>query len=774
MILMESEEKPESDQPNSNQNESNSSLDSADADTNEKLTDESKETGKPELHFFKQDAHFEKKEEISFKAQPTIVRDDCQIYIIPSWSKVNGYYNKGYYVSINQKVKNVISDPVIFYARKSMKIHKPYGYVYILWGLGMIHLKFELQSGRLITDYRQLNAIVLQDFAYDLLASQRKIALENDHDIILNELVAKIPYDLSWKGESQRRFLNGAILRNAFTIHKEIILEMLEKLQKSIKDEYNPVNSGFLLLTLTEQEYNNILTNSFLTEKEYFNPTAVINEIKPSANEFLTELLTKEEKEDALSAIVHLHDAMRKFEYDKTDLISIIDGLNSALKIKYSPKGVYGPTHKLTGLRKQFLFTADLESIEKVTDWPETIERKLSWPIEAEIDLEKESRKEEKPYVPPLNYDKFSEKIYQPVALDQMNVKVEGYTSTAKEVDSLKTQFELRATQNPTVEEKPLPDFPVSEDADKSPEKIIAVLEYVLNLVNQNYSMKAIGEACELAWAKLRKILFQSEIIYELNSFTNQFIKQPKGLGLNNKDRTKITERLTKWINEQKEIIRKEQERLEQERLERERLAREEAERLERERLERERLEREEAERKERERLEKERKEREEAERRERERIEREKREKEEAKRRERERIEREKQEKEEAERLERERREQERIREEQEMAAKLEQQRLELQREEEHQRKMREMEAQMAKEREDAEKRRKLEEEQAKIAAQQAELERLKMEQATLKQRMKEEKEKKKQEEKRQKELEKEQKKLEKEKEKLEKMKKK
>jgi hypothetical protein len=767
---MENEQpKNDSENTSADNSESKSEKQPIKENTEGKVTEENPSEPTKELHFFKQEKAPEIKQEEAFKAQPTVIRDDCQIYIIPSWSKLNGFHNKGYYVSSNQQVKNITSDPVIFYARKSMKVHKPYGYVYVLWGLGLIHLKFELQSGRLITDFRQINAIVLQDFAYDFLASQRKIALENDHDIILNELVSKIPYDLSWKGESQRAFLNGAILRNAFTQHKEIMLDMLEKLQKSIKDEYNPVNSGFLLLTLTEQEYNNILTNSFLNEKEYFNPTAVISEIKPSANEFLTEILSKEEKEEALAAIVHLHDAMRKFQYNKADLMSILDGLNAELKIKFSPKGVYGPVHKLTGLKKQLLFTADLESVDKVTPCNAKFERKLNWPESAE----KSEIHEEKPIVAPLNYDKFSEKIYQPVALDQMNVKVDGYTSTAKEVDSIKPQFELRATQNPTVEERSLPEFPVSEDADKSPEKIIKVLEYVLNLVNENYSMKAIGEACELAWAKLRKILFQSEIIYELNSFTNQFIKQPKGLGLNAKDKAKIIERLTKWINEQKEIIRKEQERLEQIRLEEERKAREEAERKERERLERERKEREEAERKERERLERERKEREEAERKERERLERERKEREEAERREKERIEKEKREREEAERLEKERKEQERIREEQEMARKLEEQRLELQKEEEHRRKLREMEEQMAREREEAEKRRKIEEEQARIAAQQRELERLKQEQATLKQRMKEEKEKKKQEEKRQKEIEKERKKLEKEQEKLKKLKK-
>ncbi len=713
---MESEKtKSDSDNPNEVNPESKSTENTISEKNDEKINEEKPLEPAKELQFFKQEKIPEMKQDQSFKAQPTVIRDDCQIYIIPSWSKLNGYYNKGYYVTANQRVKNVTSDPVIFYARKSMRVHKPYGYVYILWGLGLINLKFELQSGRMITDFRQINAIVLQDFVYDFLASQRKIALENDNDIILNEMLAKIPYDLSWKGESQRTFLNGAILRNAFTQHKEIMLEMLEKLQKSIKDEYNPVNSGFLILTLTEQEYNTILTNSFLTEKEYFNPTAVISEIKPSANEFLTELLSKEEKEEALSAIVHLHAAMRTFRYDKADLISILDGLHAELKIKFSPKSVYGSVHKLTGLKKQLLFTADLETVDKVAGWNTKFERKLNWPDSADIC----EIHEEKPYVAPLNYDKFSEKIYQPVALDQMNVKVEGYSSTAKDVDSMKQQYELRATQNPTVEEKPLPEFPVSDDADKSPEKIIKVLEYVLNLVNQNYSMKAIGEACEMAWAKLRKILFQSEIIYELNSFTNQFIKQPKGLGLSNKDKTKITERLTKWITEQKEIIRKEQERLEQIRLEKERKEREEAERRERERLEKERKEREEAER------------------------------------------------------LEKERKEQERIRKEQEMARKLEEQRLELQREEEHQRKLREMEEQMARERAESEKRRKIEEEQARIAAQQRELERIKQEQATLKQRLKEEKEKKKQEEKRQKEIEKERKKLEKEQEKLKKLKK-
>ncbi|GAG60729.1 unnamed protein product, partial [marine sediment metagenome] len=80
-------------------------------------------------------------------------------------------------------------------------------YFLYLFGLGYYYTKFELQSGRYITDNRQLTGLVLPDFVYDFLSTSKNVTLENDRDVIVSDNLFKLPIDLSFKSENKRTFI---------------------------------------------------------------------------------------------------------------------------------------------------------------------------------------------------------------------------------------------------------------------------------------------------------------------------------------------------------------------------------------------------------------------------------------------------------------------------------------------------------------------------------------------------------------------------------------
>ena len=149
--------------------------------------------------------------------------DNNMLFIIPSWGDLLGYPTLGEYA--NQKVIKILSDFVVFLAGTECAVSTEKGTFYFLFGLGYHYLKFELKSGRYITDNRQLNGLVLSDFVYDHLAMPRNVSLEDDRDVIVGEKLIKVPIDLSFKSNTKRTFIKGTLMRNVFIPYKDIIME---------------------------------------------------------------------------------------------------------------------------------------------------------------------------------------------------------------------------------------------------------------------------------------------------------------------------------------------------------------------------------------------------------------------------------------------------------------------------------------------------------------------------------------------------------------------
>ena len=152
-------------------------------------------------------------------------------FVIPSWGNLLGYPTLGNYAHHN--VSKISHDVIIFLGGTECAISTDKGTLYYLFGLGYYYLKFELQSGRYITDNRQLTGLILSDFVYDHLATSKNITLENEKDVIVSENLFELPIDLSHKTETKKTFIQGTLMRNLFIPYKDVFLEFMETIQNS-------------------------------------------------------------------------------------------------------------------------------------------------------------------------------------------------------------------------------------------------------------------------------------------------------------------------------------------------------------------------------------------------------------------------------------------------------------------------------------------------------------------------------------------------------------
>jgi hypothetical protein len=162
--------------------------------------------------------------------------------------------------------------------------------------------------------------------------------------------------------------------------------------------------------------------------------------------------------------------------------------------------------------------------------------------------------------------------------------------SPAKIPDYKEEKFELKTLKSEKVEFKPLPDPPKAD--------IKQILLYLKNVIEENYEMRSLGQAFEIARESMRQIGVSSTTneqkkIWEMSKYANIYLKKEPGLGLSLREKQELTLKIGKWLFDIEEEERKEKERIERARLEKERLERMERERKIRERQEKERQERE-------------------------------------------------------------------------------------------------------------------------------------------------------------------------------------
>jgi len=468
------------------------------------------------------------------------------LFIIPSWGDLLGYPTLGTYV--HHPVSNIVSDIVIFLSGYDYSIETVKGTLHYLFGLGYYFLKFELESGKYITDNRILTGLVLPDFVYDHMATSINITLEEDRDVIIAEKVIKVPINLSNKSEDHLTFIKGALMRNVFIPNKDIFLEMMETIRK--EDSYQISNEGHMILSADWDFFNQIL----VSDKMYKLTTPVS----------YTHLRAHESRHDLVCRLLL---EKKKLENASKMLISGIPQISS--------KQSDAITRKTS---KQSIFASAEDRLYAY----------ISWPIEF-----KRKAKKEPPGLPRI--------AEQPIYTIQDEIQ-RSNIGTAEIPDYKQEVFELETLKSEKVAFKPLPDPPAAD--------FKQILLYLKNVIGENYELQSIGKAFEIGRECMRQLGISAtktlqNKIWEMSKYANIYLKKEHGFGLSVREKQELIQKIDSWLFEIEEEERKEKERLERIRLEKERREKEEKERREREKREREKLERErlERERVERERL---------------------------------------------------------------------------------------------------------------------------------------------------------------------------
>ena len=577
------------------------------------------------------------------------VYPNYSLFMIPSWSDLLGYPTLGTYV--NHPVLRIEADPVIFFSSYDYSIETPKGTLHYLFGLGYYFLKFELESGKYVTDSRVLTGLVLSDFAYDLMATSPNVTLAEDREVVIAEKAVKIPVDLSNKSEDHLTFIKGAVMRNVFIPNKAIFVEMMDRI--SMDDLYDISTEGHKILSAHRDFFNQVLVSEKMNpNSSYLNPTAGLERIHVAADNLLVETISSINLQIIEESINVLKQVYSNLEYDPMSLFSILEQVAPLLSSVASRSISEQMAPQSKGTIKNSIFVSAEDRLYAFSNWPVEFVRKA---------------KIEPKHLPKL----VEEPSIMTDTLEHVDIQSSEFRTVIPR-EMKPEEFEIDTLKSEAVEIKPLPPPPEAD--------IKNILLYLKKVIDENYEMKSIGQAFELAREVARQMgvsattLHQSKI-WEMSKYANIYIKKESGLGLPEKEKGDLIRKVNEWQFEIEERERLERERLEQERLEKERLERLERERIERERLEKERLEREKLERI---RLEKERLAQEQLER---ERLEQIEKEKQEALRLERERLEQIEREKEaelrlESERIEREREELEAIEREKQELKRLKQER--------------------------------------------------------------------------------------------------
>jgi hypothetical protein len=531
-----------------------------------------------------------------FERQNRLIPNNM-IFIIPSWGDLLGYPTLGKYVG--HDVAKIITDIVIFFSGAECAVETEKGTVYFIFGLGYYYTKFELHHdvelsrGKYIIDNRLLTGLILSDFVYDHLASSKELTLEDDKYVVIAEKVVKIPIDLSFKSESRRTLIKGAILRNIFIPNKDVFLDFMDEIRKT--ETYNLDTKGHLILSSSRDFYNKIIVSDkmkFHVSSGYMDETAGLDDIMYGVDDYIPKILSPIELQNVEEVITQLKKIYATLDYDPIYPYSILENVSKILKSETTPISLLESSSTSTlSPKKSVLFSAE-NRLSSVVEWPNEFTRN----IKEEIEIKPAKREPIlTQYSKPI--DRPSQQVDLSTIKDYREPQIEG------------EQFKLRVEKSEKVEAKPLPPVPT--------EDIEQILLYVRGIIEENFDMPSIGRALGLARDSIKSLhpVEFSKIKWELSKWSNIYEKKEPLFGLSPKEKKELLEGVGKWITkfederfEKERREREEKERLERTRLEKERKEREEKERLERERIEKERIERE---RVEKERIKKERSERE-------------------------------------------------------------------------------------------------------------------------------------------------------------------
>ena len=487
------------------------------------------------------------------------------LFIIPSWGELMGYPTLGNYLS--QKVSKILTDIVIFYAGSECTLETDEGKIHLIFGLGYYYTKFELSPGEYIIDHRQLTGLILSDFVVNHMAKSKNLSISNERDVIFKENIIKVPLNLSNKSSNAITFIKGALMRNIFTPNKEIFLEMMKHI--SDPSSYQIEQYGHQILSSHPEFFNKIIMSHKMEDcpkLSYFKSTAGLESIDYGFDEFIMNDFTQQDHDLIKLNIQLLKQVYSKVEIDPMYLYSIIENsanqLNSLFIQNVLPEKKESPPIDSV----EAIFNSADYNFKTDIEWPEKFKRKSKLYYEAMLK--------------PPKLKKFD---YAASSIEKTKIPINYKGGLTEE----KEKFELSFLKHETVEIKTLP---------KPPEgNIVEILSYLSSIVEGDYDMISVGNTFDLARENIRKIILQSDYMWDMSKISNYLLRQKPNLGLNQRDKKDYLEKIGIWIDEikEKERIKKEEEEI-QRRIQDEMKAKVlEIERIEKMRLEKERIKKE-------------------------------------------------------------------------------------------------------------------------------------------------------------------------------------
>ncbi|MFX0020489.1 MAG: hypothetical protein ACFFB1_10145 [Promethearchaeota archaeon] len=431
--------------------------------------------------------------------------------VIPSWGKLLGYPTLGRYA--NHDVLNISQDLVIFFGGVEGAVKTFRGTIYYLFGLGYYYTKFEVQTGRYITDNRPLTGLLLPDFVYDQLAKSKNITLQNDRDVIVGENIFKTPIDFSFKSENKKTFIQGTLMRNLFIPYKDIILEFMDSIRDPNKFKFD--KTGHMILSAHWDFFNMILISDDMKPEiklRYLESVAGLNGISLRVYKFLIEHFTNSELFEIRETIRKLNEIYSTIEFDPMYLYSLIDQANIWLKIKM-PNSItqqIKPSPKKT-LKESILISAE-EDLTSFVGWPDQFRRRTKKELEDSVFIGRE-------------------RLYHPKKEEKTIVKEE----------PRREKFEPRFIERPTVEIKALPVIPTSN--------IIEILSVLKAIIKQDYDLRSIGKAFEIARNYIKSMVLHLNYLWDLSKYANIYQRAKPNLGLSYKEKLELLDKVDTWID---------------------------------------------------------------------------------------------------------------------------------------------------------------------------------------------------------------------------------
>ncbi len=431
--------------------------------------------------------------------------------VIPSWGKLLGYPTLGTYA--NHNVVKISEDLVIFFGGMERLVHTPKGLVYYLLGLGYYYTKFEIQTGRYITDSRFLTGLMLSDFIYDRLATSKDLTLQNEPEVVVAEDVVKVPIDVSLKLPNKKTFIQGTLMRNLFIPYKDVILEFLEKIKDLKSFQIRKTNHMFLS---THWDYfNTILISDAMETKlkmKYLESTAGLNSISLRLYRFLIEHFSDAEIQEINENIKILKEVYSTIEFDPMHLYSLIEQANLWIKIKIPNLPLYQTSYIDEKRKKHSILHSGEKYLDKIVPWPEKFKRQTKKGLEDSVNV-------------------IQERIYHPKDFEKKGVILEPN----------REHFEPKFLERPTVKVKTLPQIPTNN--------IIEILSTLRTLVEQDYDLRSIGKAFALGRDYIKAMVLHQNMLWDMSKLANIYTKAQLNKGLSSKEKYELLEKIDNWID---------------------------------------------------------------------------------------------------------------------------------------------------------------------------------------------------------------------------------